>query len=259
MSTPTRHRELLTVVPARLNSTRLPRKLLKTIYGKPIIYWVAHRIRSFDLTAFVVATDSTEISEVCEQFELPYVMTSADCANGTERVQEVASHYTQFSHFMNVQGDEPLISFDVLDQMVKTIGVNDHAFKAAVSTIARSANDPSEVKVAMQLDNRIRYASRSFIPYDRDSESSSFRIHGVFLYTREVLEKFTQAPVGVLEQTEKLEQLRCIENEIELYGVVCQESLRSIDTMKDLEFYRRIPQEIFEDPTREPTPNGFVF
>jgi 3-deoxy-manno-octulosonate cytidylyltransferase (CMP-KDO synthetase) len=258
VSTPSRHPEVLTVVPARLDSTRLPGKLLKTIYGKPIIYWVAHRIRSFNLTAFVVATDSTEISEVCEQFDLPYVMTSAGCANGTERVQEVASLYAQFSHFMNVQGDEPLISFDVLDQMVKTIGVNDHAFKAAVSTIAREENDPSEVKVAMQLDNRIRYASRSFIPFDRDGESSSFKIHGVFLYTREVLAKFTQAPVGVLEATEKLEQLRCIENEIELYGVICQESLRSIDTMKDLELYRRIPQEFFDDPTREPALNGYL-
>ncbi len=259
MSTAGRHREVLTVVPARLNSVRLPGKLLKMIYGRPIIYWVAHRIRSFNLTAFVIATDSTEISEVCEQFDLPYVMTSADCANGTERVQEVASHYAQFSHFMNVQGDEPLISFDVLDQMVKTIGVNDHAFKAAVSIIGCGANNPSEVKVAMQLDNRIRYASRSFIPYDREEKGSTFKIHGVFLYTREVLEKFTQAPVGVLEQTEKLEQLRCIENEIELYGVICRESLRSIDTMKDLEFYRRIPQEFFEDPTREPAFNGFVF
>lgn len=241
---------VLTVIPARLESIRLPQKLLELIHGKPLIYWVANRIRIFNGSDFIVATDSSSIAEVCEQESLPFIMTSEDCVNGSERVYEAACRFPQYSHFLNVQGDEPLVNLELLEKLLKTVGENDHAFKTAVTKLHFGTNDPTEVKVAMQHDNRIRYASRSYIPYGRDSTFPTFKIHGVYLYTREVLERFVGAPAGPLEQVEQVEQLRCIENDIELYGVRCPSSPKSIDTLEDLNRYRKIPASAYEVMSR---------
>ena len=237
--------KVLTVIPARLESSRLPQKMLATIHGKPMIYWVARRVRRSKVADFVVATDSQKIARVCDQAKLPFVMTSPDCRNGTERVYEVATLKPEYSHFLNVQGDEPLINLRVLDRMLRTVGENDGAFKTAVSALNANTNNPAEIKVAMQSDNRIRYASRSHIPFSRDQVASTFKIVGVYLYSRRVLEDFVNAPVGDLERLEQVEQLRCIENDLELLGVECESSPKSIDTQEDLDAYRALPMRLY--------------
>ena len=239
---------ILTVIPARLESQRLPRKLLKTIHGKPVIFWTANRIKLHGGTDFLVATDSREIADVCDEFGLPYSMTSQDCQNGTERVFEIAKKFPQHSHFLNIQGDEPLVDFGVIDTMLRDVGESDHAFKVSVSEVIEQENNPSEIKVAMQENRRIRYVSRARVPHDRDSRSHTFKINGVFSYSRNVLERFSAAPEGNLEKIEKIEQLRCIENDIELHGVVCVETPKSLDTSDDLVRYKNIAKEVYENP-----------
>ena len=237
---------VLTVIPARLASVRLPGKLLKDLHGKPLIYWVAERVRRFGLTDFVVATDSHLIADVCDRFGFPFSMTSSSCKNGTERVYEVSRDLSNYEHYMNVQGDEPLISASVLKGMLQSTGMRDESFKVAVSPLNRSSNDPTEAKVAMQGNGRVRYVSRLPVPFQRDGGANLYKIQGVFLYTAKVLERFANGAVGILEEAEKLEQLRCIENDIELFAVICEESPKSVDTLKDLNHYRSMSMELFE-------------
>lgn len=239
---------VLIVIPARLDSFRLPEKLLEDIHGKPVIYWVAKRMQMYQRCDFIVSTDSRKIAMVCEEYQFPYVMTSSKCRNGTERVHETVNKLGEYSHFINVQGDEPLVNLELLDRMIETIGHNESAFKTAVSEITFDINNDSEIKVAMQGNGRIRYASRSAVPYNRDSTFLTYKIHGVYLYTLDVLEKFVQAPEGNLEKIEKVEQLRCIENDIELFGVTCPGTPKSIDTFDDLLVYREVPLDKFENP-----------
>lgn len=247
MTVAANYSNVLTVIPARLASVRLPEKLLADIHGKPLIYWVANRVRQFGLTDFVVATDSDLIAAVCERFDFPFIMTSPSCENGTERVHEVSQKHSSYSYFMNVQGDEPLIGFAVLTKMLQSTGLRDDSFKVAVSTLNRSSNDISEAKVAMQSDGVVKYVSRLPVPFRRDGAGQLHKIHGVFLYTPEVLDRFVNGKVGILEESEKLEQLRCIENDIELLAVMCEASPKGVDTIADLNLYRRMPINLFQD------------
>lgn len=240
--------ETLIVVPARLGSTRLGRKLLLDIHGKPVIYWTAKRISESGVADFVVATDSEEIADVCSGFSIPFTMTSTCCENGTERVFEVAARYkNKFKYFMNVQGDEPLIHEKIIRDIADSAGKHKDAFVTAISMVDNSEeNDPSEVKVALSDDSRIRYASRCLVPYNRDCATGArWKIHGVYLYSYEVLKKFSDAPVGILESTEKVEQLRCIENDIPLIGIKTCAGARSVDTLEDLTAFRAMPYSAF--------------
>lgn len=238
---------VLIVIPARLESARLPRKLLLELHGKPIIYWTVKRVVETGLADVIVATDSLEIKQVCESYGFPVELTSNECVNGTERVYEIASQYCdRYDLFMNVQGDEPLLNVEILETMLGTVSRNDSTFKTAVSEISGSSvNNPSEVKVAMSADGRIRYASRALVPFSRDSQCSHFKIHGVYLYTLSILERFVNSPEGLLESIEKVEQLRCIENDIPLFGVITPHTSNSVDTQVDFEFYRGLSSEEF--------------
>ena len=238
---------VLIVIPARLESTRLPRKLLLELHGKPVIYWTVKRVVEAGLADIIVATDSTEIKAVCEVYGFPVELTSNDWINGTERVYEIASQYCdQYDLFMNVQGDEPLLNIEILETMLGSIGQNDSAFKTAVSKISGSPeNNPSEVKVALAADGRIRYASRALIPFNRDSQGTHYKIHGVYLYPFSILERFVNSTEGLLESIEKVEQLRCIENDIPLFGVVTPHTSNSVDSSVDFDFYRSLSAEEF--------------
>lgn len=240
---------VLTVIPARLESVRLPQKPMAMIHDKPMIYWVASRVSRLCPTDYVVATDSLVVAEICERFGFPFLMTSTSCKNGTERVFEVSQKVSGYSYFLNVQGDEPLFNPSVLTRMLESTGFKDDAFKVSVSKSEHRVNDPSEAKVAVQSDGRIRYVSRSSIPFYREGKSKLYKIQGVFLYTPQVLERFVNAPIGFLEMTEKLEQLRCIENDIELFAIFCEGSPRSVDTPADLNYFRSLPLEDFGGST----------
>ena len=239
--------DVLIVIPARLKSGRLPKKLLKDLHGRPLLYWTAKRVLESKLAEVIVATDSTEIKVMCEKYDLPVLLTSENCVNGTERVYEVASKYhNKFELFMNVQGDEPLVNLSCVEAVLKTAGVENDAFKTAISEVHdTSTNNPSEVKVALSKGNRILYASRMLVPFHRESSGNYYKIHGVYLYSFEVLKKFINSLAGPLEKTEKIEQLRCLENDIPLLGVKTPHTMISIDTEKDLDFYRMLDQKLF--------------
>lgn len=242
-----RHPELLIVIPARLESSRLPKKLLLDLHGKPLLYWTVKRVMRAKLADVVVATDSARILSMCKVFGFPVKMTSQGCLNGTERVFEVASDMkSDYRLFMNVQGDEPLLNIEILGAMLETIGLNDHSFKTAVSEISESTtNNVAEVKVAMSRGQRIRYASRSPIPFGRDATLKLYKIHGVYLYPYSILEEFMNSLEGPLEKVEKVEQLRCIENDIPLYGVITPSTPNSVDTKVDYEMYVNLDSEVF--------------
>ena len=237
----------LIVTPARYESARLPGKVLLDIHGKPMVVWVASRVIASGYGDVIVATDSDRVQAVCAEYDLPVIMTSPNCANGTERVREVAQRYQEVDYFMNVQGDEPLINTDILGEMLAQ-NVSADAFYTAVSAIEGDGGNPSEVKVAMSFDGRIRFASRSPVPFFRDSERKRYKIHGIYLYSRDVLERFVTSKPGPLEQAELVEQLRCIEHDIPLYGVVTSHTERSVDTSADLDFMRAQPKSKFVTP-----------
>ena len=237
--------ENLIVIPARYKSSRLPKKILADIHGYPMIYWVAKRLEKANLTDFVVAADDDIVMNACKKFNIPVVMTNVNLRNGTERVYEVSGLFPEYSNFINVQGDEPLINIEVVIDIARNS--KKHAFNTAVSKIQIEApNNPSEVKVALTRDNRIVYASRAEIPYFRSGLSHRFKIHGVYQYRRDILEQFIKADIGPLEECENIEQLRCIEANIPIYGIVTQSSERSVDTLEDLEYMQNQSQSLFD-------------
>lgn len=245
--------EILVVIPARLDSKRLPRKLLLEIHGRPVLYWTIKRVLDAGFLDYVVATDSDEISAFCDSYSFPCIKTSDQCINGTERVFEAAQAYAdQYRYFLNVQGDEPLLSKEIIRNVAEQAGSHDDAFVTAISPLDEKApNNPSEVKVAIGQDGRILYASRALIPHSRDGDSvARWKIHGVYLYTFEVLAKFIESNIGVLEGVEMVEQLRCIENDIQLIGVKTICSPPSVDTRDDYDFYKTMnPQDFAKGST----------
>jgi 3-deoxy-D-manno-octulosonate cytidylyltransferase len=234
------NKNTMIVIPARLNSKRLPAKILAEIHGKPMIYWVAMRALSSELARVIVATDSEEVISVCKSHNIPATLTSDKCENGTERVFEVSRQFPDMEYFINIQGDEPLINVEVIREMMG-VEVNKWSFYTAISKISLEENNPSEIKVALGENDRIRFASRSLIPYFRDTQGVRYKIHGVYLYSKEILSKYVSYAPGELELSEAVEQLRCIERDIPIYGVKTSTTERSVDTMDDLQYMRNIP------------------
>lgn len=238
-------KNFLVVIPARFMSMRLPGKIIADIHGKPMIVWVAERVLSTSIAPILVATDSQNVLDICNTYNIPSVLTNKSCLNGTERVYEVSQMYPDVQYFINVQGDEPLLNTQILHDMINT-GFDDDVFKTAVSRIETTVeNNSSEVKVALSFGNRIRYASRSQIPFCRDGSMDMYKIHGVYMYSRDVLKRFIDAPIGPLERAESVEQLRCIESDIPLIGVISHDSERSVDTQQDLDYIRQLDKERF--------------
>ena len=236
------------VIPARFNSTRLPGKPLVDIYGKPMIYWVAKRVEASDLTSYCVATDDQRITDACDQYDIPWMMTSDDCVNGTERVAEVAQK-TDSDYYVNIQGDEPIINPDAISQIVSSIGnIHDPQFIQAIAAINDpvSVTDISIVKVAVSGNNEAIYYSRSPIPYPRSLKKDIYyRCLGLYLYSREFLGKYVEFEMTRLEQIEQIEQLRVLENGIQINTITVDDVGLSIDTPEDLAFVRTLNTALF--------------
>jgi len=224
------------VIPARLGSTRLPRKVLLEIAGKPMVEWVWRAaMGSGQMDVVVVATDSEEVAEVCRERSIPFAMTSPACASGTDRVHEV-SRQIEAEIYVNIQGDEPLLTpghfAPLLGLFVRP--------EVQVSTIcvpcpAEDVANPNAVKVVMASDGRALYFSRSTIPYDRDGVSfAGYRKHlGLYAYRKAALEQFAALAPSALEQIERLEQLRLLENGISIYVGEAEGDTIGVDTEED--------------------------
>ena len=225
------------MIPARLGSTRLNRKVLREIAGRPMVEWVWRAASgSGRMDPVLVATDADEVAAACRERGIPVAMTSADCASGSDRVREVASQIDA-DIYVNIQGDEPTLTpeffapllelFDRPEVEVATLAVR--------CPLAEIAN-PNAVKVVTALNGRALYFSRSTIPFDRDQTGAAgYRKHlGIYAYRKAALERFAALPPGRLEHVERLEQLRLLENGIDIYVAGAPADTIGVDTAEDL-------------------------
>lgn len=232
-----RHHKIIGVIPARYDSQRLPGKVLLEIGEKSMIRWVYERAKECRLlSCLYVATDSDKVERHCEEHKIPVLRTGVH-ASGTDRLYEVMQR-TDADVYVNIQGDEPTVRADHIELLVQPIIEGD----AEVSTLkvaigAAEAKDPNVVKVVTDLRGRALYFSRLPIPYVRDpqNEIRYYKHIGLYGYTRSALELFHGLPQSQLELTEKLEQLRYLENGI---PIVVSETLHDtigVDTGADLQ------------------------
>jgi len=228
--------KIIAVIPARLASTRLPHKMLREIDGLPLILWVYRAVRSSDLLDdVIVATDSSQILEVCQQHSCKAQMTSEKHRSGTERVREI-SQSVPADVYINVQGDEPMIRADhitVLVNLMKDTQVPVGTLKTPAA--AEDIANPNAVKIVTDLSGRALYFSRSTVPYDRDGSRPRYFKHlGIYAYRKPELDRFVALPESSLERSERLEQLRFLENGIPIYAAETPYDSIGVDTAEDL-------------------------
>jgi len=227
----------IAVIPARLASTRLRRKMLREIAGKPLVGLVYEAVRSSPfLSDVIVATDSDEILSACRAHGWKAQMTSPVHRSGTERVHEV-SERDAADVYVNVQGDEPMIRPEHISMLLKVME-NPAAQVGTLMTPAAEVDisNPSAVKVVTDCNGRALYFSRATIPFDRDGTRPRYFKHlGIYAYRKTPLDQFVRWPESSLEKSERLEQLRFLENSISIYvGETPYDSV-GVDTEEDLE------------------------
>lgn len=231
---------VLGVIPARLGSSRLPRKPLLPLVGEPLIVWVARRVAEARVCdSFVIATDAREIAAVVERAGFEAVLTSQAPRTGTERVAEVAAKHAfdGFDVILNVQGDEPLVPAGALRGALRRVEQGDPIGTAAAPLDPHYAADPNRVKVVVNPAGRAVYFSRAPIPFDRDGTTQvAYRQHvGVYAYTRDALERWMTLPSVPEEESERLEQLRPLLHGIPIGVSLCDAPAPpGVDTPEDL-------------------------
>jgi 3-deoxy-manno-octulosonate cytidylyltransferase (CMP-KDO synthetase) len=253
MSTPSKSPEFLIVIPARLGSTRLPRKPLADLAGKPMVVRVAEQAKLSNAQSVIVATDSPEIQAACNAHHIECLLTSPDHPTGTDRIAEVAELLKLPANALvvNVQGDEPLIPPELINQVAQTLADN---LGCAISTVATPITDlteienPNVVKVVLNRANEALYFSRAPIPFVRDqnmqSQTANLYTHlrhlGIYAYRAEFLSAYTRLEPAPPEQAEALEQLRALWNGYRIAVHIAPEAPPAgVDTPEDLERVRQ--------------------
>jgi 3-deoxy-manno-octulosonate cytidylyltransferase (CMP-KDO synthetase) len=234
------------VIPARLASSRLERKALADLGGKPMVIRVAERSAQSAANRIIVATDAQEIESVCKAANLEVMMTREDHPSGTDRLAEVALQLglNDEAIVVNVQGDEPLIPVDLINQVANTLQSKPHC---AIATAAVAIHDQSEianpnaVKVVLSKNNEALYFSRSAIPFDRNHNSPIYYRHlGIYAYRTGFLKAFSNLAISPLEQAESLEQLRALWHGYAIAVHITPESPPpGVDTQADLDRARQ--------------------
>jgi 3-deoxy-manno-octulosonate cytidylyltransferase (CMP-KDO synthetase) len=227
----------IAVIPARLGSTRLHRKALREIAGLPMIGHVFRGVSGSPLLDEVlVATDSEEIIDVCRRNGWNACMTSSLHRSGTERVHEISGSHAA-DVYLNVQGDEPLTRPEHIASLLEVmrepaVEVGTLKTKAAVVDIS----NPNAVKVVTDSSGRALYFSRATIPHDRDGAQAVYYKHlGFYAYRKPALDRFVSLPESSLERSERLEQLRFLENGIPIHVGETPYDTVGVDTEEDLE------------------------
>lgn len=256
---------VIAIIPARYPSVRLPGKMLREIQGKPLVLHTlsqAQKARTVDRV--IVATDDERIFDVVTHAGGEAVMTSPEHRSGSDRIAEVAQDLAENSIIVNVQGDEPLISPDTIDAVVRAL-LDDPEAKMSTScepidSLAELLNG-NNVKVVVGDNGYALYFSRSPLPWPREASLryggdpnkaieaepdllSRFRKHtGLYAYRREYLLEFTKLPQTSLEKFEMLEQLRALENGAKIKVVEATERSIGVDTEEDLELVGQMLQD----------------
>jgi 3-deoxy-manno-octulosonate cytidylyltransferase (CMP-KDO synthetase) len=230
---------ILGVIPARFASSRFPGKPLATIAGKPMLQHVFERAsQARYLTRLVIATDDERIRDAARAFGAPVLMTRSDHASGTDRVAEVASA-DRAEIIVNIQGDEPLIDPAAVDAAALALLADPDLPMATLKRRIDNPEDisnPNVVKVVTDRFENAIYFSRSPIPYVREGCSTLHAKHiGLYVYRRDFLLKYSDLPVGPLEQAERLEQLRALENGYRIRVAETEYDSLGVDTPQDLD------------------------
>ena len=229
--------KVVAIIPARIASSRLPRKVLREIAGQTMLQRVYEAARGCGALAdVIVATDSNEILSVCERNGWTARMTSTSHRSGTDRVHEVAQSVAA-DVYINVQGDEPLAHPDHVNALVELMK-NPRIEVGTIKTPcpAQDVNNPNAVKVVTDAQGRALYFSRSTVPYDRDKTGDVryFKHLGFYAYRKAALDRFCSLPESQLERSERLEQLRFLENSIPIYVTETIHDTIGVDTEDDL-------------------------
>lgn len=238
------------VIPARYASTRLPGKPLLDIAGKPMVIRVAEQASKSGAASVVIATDFEKIVQVAKAHHVEAVLTRVDHISGTDRIAEVAQalNWDDNDIVVNVQGDEPLIDPQLIQEVALTLA---HSRDAVMATACHAIHDeasmlnPNTVKVVMNAEGNALYFSRSPIPYPRDDihkqQIKAYRHIGIYAYRVGFLKQYTALSVTELEQIESLEQLRVLYHGYKIAVTITDNAPAiGVDTQEDLDYVRRI-------------------
>lgn len=237
------------IIPARYGSSRLEGKPLIKVLDKPIIQWVYEKAQQSKLAdIIIVATDDQRIYDAVKSFGGNVEMTSNEHKCGSDRIKEVVMRHPEISYIVNLQGDEPLIKPESIDEVAKNVKEDKYA---DISTLIRKitpneAENPNLVKCVVDNLGFAMYFSRSKIPFERNVEKSDFYGHlGIYGYKRDALIKMTELPQSTYEMSESLEQLRALQNGMKIKTSVVDFIPVGIDTASDLERFKEIVSKIF--------------
>jgi 3-deoxy-manno-octulosonate cytidylyltransferase (CMP-KDO synthetase) len=240
--------QVIAVIPARIGSTRFPRKLLADETGKPLIRHVVEQVRQAELVdRIIVATDDRRIRLTVEGFGCEAIRTRHDHPNGTSRIAEVVKglDIPAETIIVNVQGDEPEIEPAVIDHLISGLRQDPDAPMATLASDFAPDEDPADpniVKLIVDANGRAIYFSRSIIPFDRDNAGHRPLKHpGLYAYRRDFLLKYVTLAATPLEQIEKLEQLRAIEHGYKIAVIKANIRHHGVDTPEQYaDFVRRM-------------------
>ena len=232
------------IIPARWSSTRFPGKPLHLIVGKPLLQRVWQRCRKAqNLDSVIIATDDMRIAEAAFDWGAEVALTSPRHQSGTDRVAEVVRNAKQFAFVINIQGDEPLIDPHLIDRLVEKLRSDR---KIDIVTAAHSfensadASSPHQVKVVVDASGHALYFSRAAIPFPRNSSKIRYLRHqGIYGFRRDALLQFVKWKRGPLECAESLEQLRALENGVNVHVLLTRHGTPGVDTPTDAEALER--------------------
>lgn len=237
-------KDVLVVIPARLASTRLPRKVLLPLAGLPVVEWCHRAAVRADVGPVVVATDHPEVAEAVERFGGKAVLTDPNCPSGTDRAAAAArkverARGRRFKSVINLQGDEPFIRPSTIRAVAALLAGARPVADISTAVVAlddpRRAAEPNLVKAVLAADGRCLYFSRAPVPYPaRGGAPRYFQHIGIYGYTRAALDRFVRLPPSPLETLESLEQLRALEAGMTIAAAIVRERTVAIDTAADL-------------------------
>lgn len=235
--------KVLAIIPARYSSTRFPGKPLADICGKPMIWWVYQQVckaKCFDNV--VVAIDDDRIKDVCEEYGIYYVMTRKNHPDHISRVHEVSDRISA-DIYVCVNGDEPLISPEIIEQTVPKHLPEDFFFSGAVRKLSDPAEtiDPANIKVVLTDTGHCIYISRTPVPFPKGTLLFTYNKYvGIECFSKEALDFFVHTPMGSVERVEDIDHLRFLEHGKNLVFKHVDSDSISVDTPKDLEKVRKI-------------------
>lgn len=243
------------VIPARFDSTRLPGKVLRLLAGKPMIQWVHERARGAGAAEVIIATDDSRIAEAAARFGAEVAMTATTHPSGTDRIAQAAQErgWADADIVVNVQADEPLIPSALIGQVARLLEAHVHTHVATLATPIGSAQefvDPNIVKVVLDTQGRALYFSRAPVPWERDgagvragqmSFAGALRHIGIYAYRVAALRRLTSLAPSPLELCERLEQLRALENGLQIQVAQASEAPGpDVNTAEDFQRVARL-------------------